>query len=47
MPSKREIEIRRLLYEKGKLIKETKKEVKQLRLELNTIEKGNKYEKKN
>lgn len=47
MPSKREIEIRRLLYEKGKLIKEIKKEVKQLRLELNTIEKGIKYEKKN
>lgn len=47
MPSKREIEIKRLLYEKNKIIRETKKEVKQLRLELNLIEKGVKYERKN
>lgn len=47
MPSKREIEIKRLLYEKGKLIKEAKKEVKQLRLELNEIQKGGRSEKKN
>ena len=42
MPSKREITIKKLLYEKSKLIKETKKEVKKLRLELNEIQKGSK-----
>ena len=42
MGNKREREIKILLYEKGKLIKETKKEVKQLRLELNEIQKGSK-----
>ena len=38
MPTMREIEIKKLLYEKNKLIKETKKQIKKLRLELNVIE---------
>lgn len=42
MPSKREIELRKLLYEKSKLINQTKKEVKKLRLELNNIERSKK-----
>ena len=42
MPTKREIEIKKLLYKKNKLIKETKKEVKKLRLELNEIQAGGK-----
>ena len=33
----REKEIKRLMYVKSQLIKETKKEVKQLRLELNQM----------
>lgn len=40
MSSKREIELRKLLYEKSKLINQTKKEVKKLRLELNNIERS-------
>lgn len=44
MPSKREIEIRKLLYEKNKLIEKSKKEIKILRLELNEIQKGDKNE---
>ena len=43
MPSKREIELRKLLYEKSKLINQTKKEVKKLRLELNNIERSKKW----
>lgn len=46
MSSKREIELRKLLYEKSKLINQTKKEVKKLRLELNNIERS-KNEKEN
>jgi hypothetical protein len=42
MSSKREIELRKLLYEKSKLINQTKKEVKKLRLELNNIERSKK-----
>lgn len=42
MPSKREIELRKLLYEKSKLINQTKKKVKKLRLELNNIERSKK-----
>ena len=38
MSSKNEKEIKYLLYLKNQLIKETKKEVKQLRLELNQIQ---------
>lgn len=38
MATKREIELKKLLYEKSKLINQTKKEVKKLRLELNNIE---------
>lgn len=38
MSTKREIELKKLLYEKSKLINQTKKEVKKLRLELNNIE---------
>ena len=38
MSSKKEKEIKYLLYLKNQLIKETKKEVKQLRLELNQIQ---------
>lgn len=45
MPSKREIEIKKLLFEKNTLIKQTKKEIKRLRLELNTIQAGGKNEK--
>lgn len=43
MSSKREIELRKLLYEKSKLINQTKKEVKKLRLELNNIERSKKW----
>lgn len=42
MSSKREIEIRRLLYEKNKLISKSKKEIKILRLELNEIQRRGK-----
>lgn len=42
MSSKREIELRKLLYEKSKLINQTKKEVKKLRLEFNNIERSKK-----
>lgn len=41
----REKEIKRLMYVKSQLIKETKKEVKQLRLELNQINSKKKKEK--
>lgn len=37
MSTKREKEIKYLMYLKEKLIRDTKKEVKQLRLELNQI----------
>ena len=47
MANKREIEIKKLLYTKNKLIKETKKEIKKLRLELNMIQAGGKNEKNN
>lgn len=45
MPSKREREIKKLLYTKNELIKQTKKEIKVLRLELNKIQNkgGKKY----
>ena len=43
MSSKREIELRKLLYEKSKLINQTKKEVKKLRLEFNNIERSKKW----
>lgn len=46
MSTKREKEIKYLMYLKEKLIRDTKKEVKQLRLELNQIN-SNKKERKN
>lgn len=42
MPSKREIELKKLRYEKTKLIKETKKELKNIRTELMEIESNGK-----
>lgn len=45
MSTRREKEIKYLMYLKEKLIRETKKEVKQLRLELNQINSRKKKEK--
>ena len=45
MNTRKEKEIKYLMYLKEKLIKETKKEVKQLRLELNQINNRKKKEK--
>lgn len=45
MSTRREKEIKYLMYLKEKLIRETKKEVKQLRLELNQINSKKKKEK--
>lgn len=45
MSTRKEKEIKYLMYLKEKLIKETKKEVKQLRLELNQINNRKKKEK--
>lgn len=45
MSTRKEKEIKYLMYLKEKLIKETKKEVKQLRLELNQINSRKKKEK--
>lgn len=45
MSTRKEKEIKYLMYSKEKLIKETKKEVKQLRLELNQINNRKKKEK--
>ena len=42
----REDEIRRLIYLKGEIIKQTKKEIKQLTYELRTIEGTKRLEKK-
>ena len=46
MSTKREKEIKYLLYLKGQIIKEAKKESKQLRLELNQINFNKKNRKK-
>lgn len=46
MSTKREKEIKYLMYLKEKLIKDTKKEVKQLRLELNQINNNKKERRK-
>ena len=45
MSTRKEKEIKYLMYLKEKLIRETKKEVKQLRLELNQINSRKKKEK--
>lgn len=46
MSTKREKEIKYLMYLKEKLIRDTKKEVKQLRLELNQINSTKKEKRK-
>ena len=46
MPNKREIELRKLKYEKVKLIKDTKKELKKIRNELMEIESNGKQQQK-
>ena len=46
MSTKREKEVKYLMYLKEKLIRDTKKEVKQLRLELNQINSTKKEKRK-